>query len=40
MTPAEVRGMRLDELHAFEKLMRDELEARSQAMRRARRRRA
>jgi hypothetical protein len=39
MTPAEVRTLRLDELYAFERSMREDLEARAQAIRRASRRR-
>jgi hypothetical protein len=39
MTPREVDAMRLDELHAFERVMREELEARAEANRKAARRR-
>lgn len=39
MTPAEVRALRLDELHAFDRAMREELEARAEAIRKANRRR-
>jgi hypothetical protein len=38
MTPREVDALRLDELAAFERVMRDELRARAEAARRARRR--
>jgi hypothetical protein len=37
MTPREVDGLRLDELAAFERVMREELEARAEANRKARR---
>ena len=37
MTPREVDGMRIDELAAFERVMREELEAVAEANRRARR---
>jgi hypothetical protein len=39
MTPREVGELRLDQLHAFERAMREELEARAEALRRANRRR-
>lgn len=39
MTPREVDGLRLAELAAFERVMREELTARSEALRRAGRRR-
>jgi len=39
MTPREVDALRLDELHAFEDVMRRDLEAQAEANRRAARRR-
>lgn len=39
MTPREVDELRLDELEAFDRTMRAELEARAEAIRKANRRR-